>query len=94
MSYELFKNLELIPQLLDKVSLLEDKIKLLENNLIRNPDLTKRKEVLQFLGISPSTLNNYMKDGRLKRGVHYTKSIENGKVKITYISEAIKKLVS
>lgn len=94
MSYDAFKNLELIPQLLDKVSLLEDKIKLLEINLIKNPDLTKRKNVIEYLGISESSLNNYMKDGRLKRGVHYTKSIENGKVKITYISEAIKKLVS
>lgn len=94
MNYQAFANLDLIPELLEKLVFLEDKIKLLEINLIKNPDLTKRKNVIEFLGISESTLNNYMKDGRLKRGVHYTKSIENGKVRITFISEAIKKMVS
>lgn len=92
MSYEAFKNLELLPELLEKIVFLEDKIKLLEINLIKSPDLTKRKNVREYLDISESTLNNMFKDGRLRIGVHYHKTIEKGKIRITFISEAIKKL--
>lgn len=94
MSYESFKNLELLPELLEKIVFLEDKIKLLEKNLIKSPDLTKRKNVREYLDISESTLNNMFKDGRLKIGVHYHKTIEKGKIRVIFISEAIKKLAS
>lgn len=94
MSYESFKNLDLLPELLEKLLFLEDKIKLLESNLIKTPDLTKRKNVREYLDISESTLNNMFKDGRLKIGVHYHKTIEKGKIRVIFISEAIKKLAS
>lgn len=94
MSYESFKNLDLLPELLEKLVFLEDKIKLLEKNLIKSPDLTKRKNVREYLDISESTLNNMFKDGRLKIGVHYHKTIEKGKIRVIFISEAIKKLAS
>jgi hypothetical protein len=33
-----------------------------------------------------------MKDGRLKRGVHYTKTIKSNRTKIVFIESAIKEL--
>lgn len=48
MSYESFRNLELIPELLEKMEFLENKVKLLESNLIKTPDLTKRKNKNNF----------------------------------------------
>ena len=92
MNYEAFKNLELIPELLEKITFLESKIKLLESNLIKTPDLTKRKNVLEYLCISESTLNNMMKDGRLKPGKHYTKTIKSNRTKIVFVESAIKEL--
>lgn len=94
MSFESFKNLDLLPELLEKLVFLEDKIKLLERNLIKTPDLTKRKNVREYLEISESTLNNMFKDGRLKIGVHYHRTMEKGKIRVIFNSEAIKKLAS
>ena len=65
-----FDNLNLIPQLLEKLTMLEDKLLYLEKNLIVPLDLTTRKNVKQFLNISDSTLNNMIKDGRLKKNIH------------------------
>ncbi|MBU0923908.1 hypothetical protein KKG81_03405 [bacterium] len=92
MNYKAFENLELIPQLLEKISILEIKLQHLEENLIIPLDLTNRKNVKTFLNISESTLNNMMKDGRLKRGVHYTKTIKSNRTKIVFIESAIKEL--
>lgn len=92
MNYEAFKNLELIPELLEKITFLEQKIKLLENNLIKTPDLTKRKNVREYLNISESTLNNMFKDGRLRQGYHYHKTIKSNRIKITFVESAIKEL--
>lgn len=90
MNYKAFENLELIPQLLEKILHLEEKINLLESNLIKPLDLTTRKNVKEYLNISESTLNNMFKDGRLKQGKHYTKEIKANKPKITFIESAIK----
>ena len=90
MNYKAFENLELIPQLLEKISILEIKLQHLEENLIIPLDLTNRKKVKTFLNISESTLNNMMKDGRLKQGKHYTKSIKLNRTKIIFIESAIK----
>ena len=90
MNYKAFENLELIPQLLEKILHLEEKINLLESNLIKPLDLTNRKNIKEYLNISESTLNNMFKDGRLKRGIHYTKEIKANKPKITFIESAIK----
>lgn len=92
MNYKAFENLELIPQLLEKISILEIKLQHLEQNLIVPLNLTNRKNVKTFLNISESTLNNMMKDGRLKRGVHYTKTIKSNRTKIIFIESAIKEL--
>ena len=90
MNYKAFENLELIPQLLEKILHLEEKINLLETNLIKPLDLTTRKNVKEYLNISESTLNNMFKDGRLKQGKHFTKSPKGNKAKITFIESAIK----
>ena len=87
-----FKNLELIPELLEKLSLLDQRVKYLQDGLIKPLDLTTRRNVRQYLQISESTLNNMFKDGRLKQGKHYTKQIKGNKVKIIYIASAIKEL--
>lgn len=92
MNYKAFENLELIPQLLEKISILEYKISHLEQNLIKPLDLTNRKNVKQFLNVSESTLNNMFKDGRLKQGKHYTKTIKLNRTKIVFIESAIKEL--
>jgi hypothetical protein len=92
MNYKAFENLELIPQLLEKILHLEEKINLLESNLIKPLDLTNRKNVKSFLNISESTLNNMFKDGRLKQGKHYTKTIKSNRTKIVFIESAIKEL--
>jgi len=92
MNYKAFENLELIPQLLEKILILEKKISHLEKNLIKPLDLTTRKNVKNFLNISESTLNNMFKDGRLKQGKHYTKTIKANRTKIVFIESAIKEL--
>ena len=51
MNYKAFENLELIPQLLEKIQFLEKKISLLEFNLIKPLDLTVRRNVKQYLNI-------------------------------------------
>lgn len=92
MNYNAFENLELIPQLLEKVLILEEKIKLLEINLIMPLDLTTRKNVKKYLEISESTLINMMKDGRLKQGKHFIKEFKNNRFKIIFVESAIIKL--
>lgn len=90
MNYKAFENLELIPQLLEKIQFLEKKISLLEFNLIKPLDLTVRRNVKQYLNISESTLINMMKDGRLKEGKHFVKSLKGNKAKIVFIESTIK----
>ncbi len=90
MNYKAFENLELIPQLLEKISILEIKLQHLEENLITPLDLTTRKNVKDYLNISESTLNNMFKDGRLKQGKHFIKSLKGNKAKIIFIESAIK----
>ncbi len=90
MNYKAFENLELIPQLLEKIQILEKKINLLESNLIKPLDLTTRKNVKKYLEISESTLINMMKDGRLKQGKHFTKEFKNNRFKIVFVESAIK----
>jgi len=87
-----FENLELIPQLLEKILLLENKINILEQNLVKPIDLTIRRNVRDYLNISESTLNNMFKDGRLKQGKHFLKTLKGNKAKIVFIESAIKEL--
>ena len=85
-----FDNLNLIPELLLKISMIEDKLLHLEQNLIVPLDLTNRKNVKQYLNISDSTINNMLKDGRFKQGVHYQKVIKKNRVRIIFNHNAIK----
>ena len=77
--YESFQNLELIPILLQK---LEDMEKRQEAFM---PKLDNKKAVINHLGISASSYQNYLKDGRLKENVHFYK--KNGKM--IFIEDAI-----
>lgn len=86
---ENLENLKLLPTLLKKLQLLEDKLNKIENSFSNNLDLTKRKNVRIFLNISESTLINIMKDGRFKPGVHYIKTIKGKRTKIEFIESAV-----
>lgn len=55
-------------------------------------DLTVRKGVREYLGITDSTLSVMMNDGRLKQGVHFTKELKGKKSKITFVESAIREL--
>ena len=85
-----FQNLALIPELLEKINILQDKIIHLEKNLIPPLDLTYRKNVKKYLDISESTLNNMINDGRLIRNIHYTTCVKGGRVRYVFKHNAIK----
>lgn len=85
-----FQNLALIPELLEKLNMLHDKLLHLEKNLIVPLDLTTRKNVKKYLDISESTLNNMINDGRLKKNIHYVTVIKNGRVRFVFKHNAIK----
>lgn len=73
----------------EKFDLILKKIEQIEKQLQGKQDLTKRSNVKEYLNISEGTLNNYMKDGRFKQGVHYTKEFKGLKSKIVFIESAI-----
>jgi hypothetical protein len=77
--YKSFENLELIPMLLKEI---EEINKRLEQF---TPKIDNKKAVINFLNISNSSFQNYLKDGRLKEGVHFYK--KNGKM--VFIENAI-----
>lgn len=52
-------------------------------------DLTKRAEVLKYLNISDSTISKYVKEGTLKEGYHYHRSLKGSKSIISFVSGAI-----
>lgn len=80
MSYESFKNLDLIPLLLDKMKLLEDRMSRIA------PPITTKNEVAKFLNVTPRTINNYIEKGLLVESHHFYK--KNGKI-LVFIEEAI-----
>ena len=57
MDLKAFENLELIPELLNKISLMEERLKKF------TPPLTNKKEVAKFLNVTPRTINNYISNG-------------------------------
>ncbi len=73
----------------EKFDLILKKIEQIEKQLQGKQDLTKRANVKEYLCISEGTLNNYMKDGRFKPGVHYNKEFKGLKSKIVFIESAI-----
>ncbi len=80
MDLKAFENLELIPELLKKVSILEERLSKL------TPPLTNKKEVAKFLNKSERTINNYISQGYLKEGHHFYR--KNGKI-LVFIEDAI-----
>ena len=65
MDINAFENLELIPELLNKISLMEERLKKF------TPLLTNKKEVAKFLNVTPRTINNYISNGYLKENYHF-----------------------
>lgn len=80
MNVESFHYLELIPKLLAKIELMEDRQKKLM------PPITTKKEVAKFLNRSERTVNNYIERGLLKDGYHFYR--KNGKI-LVFIEDAI-----
>lgn len=76
------EHLELIPELLQEIVLMREK---LDKYL---PTLTSKKEVAKFLGKSERTVNYYMEQGLLKENIHYHR--KNGKI-LVFIEDAILK---
>ena len=67
MDLKTFENLALIPELLNKIELLEKRI----NDLL--PSINNKKEVIKYLDISNSTFYNYINQNILQNGYHYIK---------------------
>ena len=82
--------LSLIPKLLEKIELLEQEIKVIKNSVVPELDLTKRADIKKYLDVTDSTISRYIDNGTFKRGIHYTKTINGKKVKISFIESAIK----
>jgi hypothetical protein len=80
MNLEAFKNLELIPQLLEKITMIEDRLKKF------TPPLTTKKEVAKFLKVTPRTINNYISNGYLKENYHFQRK---GDKIMVFIEEAV-----
>ncbi|WP_373069887.1 hypothetical protein [Sulfurimonas sp.] len=65
MDTKAFENLELIPQLLQKIESMEERLKKF------TPAVTTKKEVAKFLNRSERTINRYIAEGFLKEGYHF-----------------------
>jgi len=76
----MLENLELIPQLLQKVEALEARLKKL------TPIIATKKDVADALGVTTRTINNYIERGYLKEGYHFHR--KNGKI-LVFIEDAI-----
>lgn len=66
-----FSSLELIPKLLEKIESLEKEIYIIKNSVVPEYDLTKAKGVMTYLKISKTTLERKIKEGELKKGIHF-----------------------
>lgn len=75
-----FEYLVLLPDILKKVKILEDRLEKLM------PPITTKKEVASFLNVSTRTINNYIEQGILQHGKHYHR--KNGKM-LVFMEDAI-----
>lgn len=89
--FGILEYLKYIPQLIEQNNELLKKLEYIENSLIQKLDFSKRSDVRKFLEVSESTLSIMMNDGRLKQGVHFTKTIKGRKTKIIFHEDAIVK---
>lgn len=67
--------LTLIPKLLEKIEALEKEIASIKDAVVPELDLTRASGVIKYLNISKSTLDRKIREGELKKGVHF---IQNG----------------
>lgn len=84
------ENLKLIPQLLEELKQVKEDL----SNLTKTKqiiDLTRLKNVCNYLNVSKPTIYNMIADGRLKQNIHYKKQINKNSVKITFVESAIVK---
>ena len=84
-----FSVLGLLPNIAKQMETMQNEILELKVRLSPKYDLTKRAGVKAFLNISDGTLNNMIKDGRLKNNTHYTKHINGKKVMISFVEDGI-----
>jgi len=55
-----------------KLEEMQDQLKqLTQFMMLMMPDLRSKKDVMHFLKISHPTMQKYMEEGRIKKGVHY-----------------------
>ena len=81
------KNLDLIPQLLQEVKELKQKLNDYTNKT--KPNLTTITTVAKYLNVSKMTIYNMLEDGRFKENVHFKKQMLKNKVKIVFVESAI-----
>lgn len=82
-------NLGLIPKLLEEIKYLQNEIQKINVKIDRKYDLSRLRDVSIYLGVSIKTIYNYIDDGRFKKDIHYTKTIKNNNIKITFVESAI-----
>ena len=80
MNVNAFNNLELIPELLKTVK----DLKILVN--ILKPELSTKRGVAMFLGVTERTINNYISEGKLIHGYHFNR--KNDKI-LVFIEDTI-----
>lgn len=80
MDLKAFENLELIPKLLSKIEIMEERM----SKLV--PPITTKREVAKFLNVTDRTINNYITQGLLKEHQHFYR--KNGKI-LVFIEDAI-----
>ena len=84
-----FSGLDLLPEMLNKIELLENKLSSIEEHLNPTYDLTKRSDIRKYLNISDNTLTRWMREGELREGYHYYRDLKGSKSIITFVSGAI-----
>jgi hypothetical protein len=80
MNVKAFENLELIPEVLQAVQDLKILVDILK------PELTTKRGVAMFLGVTERTINNYISDGRLIDGYHFNR--KNDKI-LVFIEDTV-----
>lgn len=70
-----FQDIKSIPELLTQVVLLLEETRETNRILKRKfkEKLESKKDVAEFLGVTPRTINNYIKEGKLKEGYHFNR---------------------
>jgi len=84
-----FSNLDLIPQLLEKIDNLENEVYIIKQELKPKYDLTKRAGVRAYLGICDMTISAYINNGTFKENIHFKKEIKGKRIKIIFVEDGI-----